>query len=98
MRITGTALSPEYIYALGPGDLMPDERRFGVLWMPQRALAAAYDLDGAFNNVAVKLTPGTPPAGVIDRIDTLLADYGGLGAYRARTRSRMPSWTPSCSS
>jgi putative ABC transport system permease protein len=81
VRITGTALSPEYIYALGPGDLMPDDRRFGVLWMPQRALAAAYDLDGAFNSVAVKLTPGMPPAGVIDRIDTLLADYGGLGAY-----------------
>ena len=58
VRITGTALSPEYIYALGPGDLMPDDRRFGVLWMPQRALAAAYDLDGAFNSVAVKLTPG----------------------------------------
>ena len=27
----------------------------------ERALAAAYDLDGAFNSVAVKLRPGQPP-------------------------------------
>jgi putative ABC transport system permease protein len=81
IRISGTALSPEFIYALGPGELMPDERRFGVVWMPERALAAAYDLDGAFSNVAVKLMPGVNEAGVIDEIDSLLARYGGRGAY-----------------
>ena len=30
------ALSPEFIYAIGPGDSMPDDRRFGVVWMPRR--------------------------------------------------------------
>ena len=81
IRISGTALSPEFIYALGPGDLMPDERRFGVLWMPERALAAAYDLEGAFSNVSLKLVPGADEAGVIDRLDDLLVRYGGRGAY-----------------
>jgi len=81
LRVTGVALSPEFIYALGPGELMPDERRFGILWMPERTLAAAYDLDGAFSNVVVKLLPGASAAPVIDKLDLLLARYGGAGAY-----------------
>jgi putative ABC transport system permease protein len=81
ITITGTALSPEFIYALGPGDLMPDPRRFGILWMPERALAAAYDLDGAFSSVSLKLTPGTREEAVIERLDLLLDRYGGRGAF-----------------
>ena len=80
LRVTGIALSPEFIYALGPGDLMPDERRFGVVWLAERTLAAAYNLDGAFSNIVVKLVPGTPEAHVIEQIDRLLARYGGAGA------------------
>src|SRR6185312_7935811 len=53
--IVGIALSPEFIYAIGPGDLMPDDRRFAVLWMSEKALAALFDLDGAFNNLTLKL-------------------------------------------
>lgn len=80
LRITGIALSPEYIYAIGPGDLMPDDRRFGVLWMSETALAAVFDLDGAFNNLAVKLQPGAVEAEVLLRLDALLERYGGTGA------------------
>src|SRR5210317_2598426 len=52
LRVVGTALSPEFVYALGPGALMPDDKRFGILWMEDEALAAAYDLKGAFNSVS----------------------------------------------
>src|SRR4029453_17932423 len=48
LRVVGIALSPEFIYALGPGEVMPADRRFAVLWMSERALAALLDLDGAF--------------------------------------------------
>ncbi len=81
IRLTATALSPEFIYALGPGDLMPDERRFGVLWMPEKALAAAYDLEGAFSSVSLALVPGANEAEAIGQLDQILARYGGLGAY-----------------
>jgi putative ABC transport system permease protein len=81
LRITGVALSPEYIYAMAPGDLVPDDRRFAVMWMPEETLAAAFDLDGAFNSVAVKLLPGTRSEDVIAALDKLLERYGGLGAY-----------------
>ena len=29
--IVGTALSPEFVYTVGPGDLMPDDRRFAIV-------------------------------------------------------------------
>ena len=81
IRVAGTALSPEFIYALAPGELMPDERRFGILWMAEDDLAAAYDLDGAFNSLAVKLLPGAKAEQVIAAIDDKLARYGGRGAH-----------------
>lgn len=81
LRIVGIALSPEFIYAIGPGDLMPDDRRFAVLWMSAGALRAIFDLEGAFNDVAVKLLPGARQQEVIANIDRMLARYGGAGVY-----------------
>jgi putative ABC transport system permease protein len=80
LHVVGIALSPEYVYAIGPGALMPDNQRFGVLWMGRKALAAAYDLDGAFNDIALSLLHGTQPASVIQPLDQLLGRYGGIGA------------------
>jgi putative ABC transport system permease protein len=81
LGIVGIALSPEYIYALGPGDFVPDDRRFADLWMSEKALAAIFDLDGAFNSVVLKLVHGASQADVIDDLDNLLARYGGTGAF-----------------
>lgn len=81
LRVVGIALSPEYVYSIGPGALMPDDRRFGVLWMGRKALAAAYDLDGAFNDLALTLLRGANADTVIEQVDRLLARYGGVGAY-----------------
>lgn len=79
--LVGIALSPEYVYAAGGGAFLADDRRFGVLWMDRETLAAAYDLRGAFNDAALALAPGASEPDVIDRVDRLLARYGGLGAY-----------------
>ncbi len=81
LTIVGIALSPEYIYALGPWDLMPDDRRFAVVWMSRKALEAAFDLDGAFSEVSVRLMRDASEGEVIERIDALLERYGGRGAY-----------------
>jgi putative ABC transport system permease protein len=79
LHIVGIALSPEYVYSIRPGDLMPDPERFGVVWMERRALAAAFDLEGSFNDVAVRLAPGASEKEVLARLDRLLAPYGSLG-------------------
>ena len=82
LRIVGIALSPEYVYEVrGAGELYPDNKRFGIIWMGREALAKAFDLDGAFNNVTLALSPGAREIEVINRLDRLLERYGGLGAY-----------------
>jgi ABC-type nitrate/sulfonate/bicarbonate transport system permease component len=81
LTVTGTALSPEFIYTIGPGALMPDNRRFGILWMPTAAAAAAFDMEGAFNKLALRLAAGADTPAVIAAVDRLLDPYGGLGAH-----------------
>lgn len=80
LMIVGLALSPEYVYALAPGQLMPDDRAFGVLWMGRTALATAFDLDGAFNDVSLEVARSAREDDVIARLDALLARWGGIGA------------------
>ena len=80
LRVVGTALSPEFVYALGPGALMPDDKRFGILWMEDEALAAAYDLKGAFNSVSLDLDRSANTEQVLQQLDRILERYGGVGA------------------
>lgn len=80
LRVVGLALSPEFIYAIAPGGLMPDDRRFGVIWMGRDALAAAYDLEGAFNDLSLGLLRGADPRIVIERLEPMIAPHGGQGA------------------
>lgn len=86
LTLTGTLLSPEFIYTIGPGAMMPDNETFGILWMSEYALQAAYDMDGAFNNVTLALSPRTNEQEVTDQLDNLLEPYGGLGAYGRDTQ------------
>jgi putative ABC transport system permease protein len=79
LRVTGTALSPEHIFA-GLGGV-PDIRGFAVLWLPRTALAAAYDMDGAFNRIAIKLAPGASARAVGAAVERIIAPYGGRESY-----------------
>ena len=79
LQIVGIALSPEFIFAGLMG--MPDMRGFGVFWVDREALAAAYDMNGAFNRIAVRLAPGAAERPVIDAISRQLARYGGREAH-----------------
>ena len=80
LEIAGIGLSPEYVYSIRPGELMPDDSRFGVFWMNGRALAAAFNMEGGFNNLSLLLQPGASEDDVIARLDRLVEPYGGLGA------------------
>ena len=81
LTIVGIAMSPEYVFQIKSGTALPDDMRFGVLWMSERELGPAYDLDGAFNNVAIRLMRGASEAEVIAAVDRLTKPYGGIGAY-----------------
>ena len=77
--VVGTALSPEFIFAGLWG--MPDTRGYGIFWVDREALAAAYNMQGAFNRVALKLAPGASEQVAIDGVSRLLSAYGGRDAH-----------------
>jgi putative ABC transport system permease protein len=80
-RIAGVVLSPEFVFEAPPGAALPDNRTYGIFWMPYKELATASNLDGAFNNVSFTLAPGVAEESVIAAIDRVLTPYGGRGAY-----------------
>ncbi len=86
LQIVGIALSPEFVFAGLMG--MPDLRGFGVFWVPQEALAAAFDMDGAFNRIAIKLAPGASELAVAGALAAPLSRYGGRQAHG---RAHQPS-------
>ena len=87
-QIVGLAQAPEFIYTTAPGELISEDGRFAVIWMSRSALAATYDLDGAFNEALVSLSRDANEAAAQDSIDRILRPYGGTGAY---TLADLPS-------
>ncbi|MEQ8516996.1 MAG: FtsX-like permease family protein, partial [Chromatocurvus sp.] len=81
LSVVGIVESPEFIYVIPPGGMLPDYPRYGVLWMTEDALASAMDMRGAFNSLALRVDPSVSVAGVIDALDRLFARYGSTGAY-----------------
>jgi len=81
LKVVGIALSPEYIYQIRPGAVFPDDKRFGVLWMGLTPMEAAFDMDGAFNNLTLSMMREGNEAQVLRRLDELTEPYGGQGAH-----------------
>jgi putative ABC transport system permease protein len=84
LHIVGVALSPEYVYQIRPGDLIPDPSRFAIFWMNRKALEAAFDMEGAFNDLSLQLMPDTNVQETIRRVDDLIKTFGGFGSYARR--------------
>jgi putative ABC transport system permease protein len=81
LQVAGIVLSPEFIFESRPGAALPDNRTYGIFWMRQEDVAAAFDLDGSFNYLSLTLTPGASQRRVIAAVDQVLEPYGALGAY-----------------
>ncbi len=80
LEVVGVVSTPEFIYQLAPGSIVPDFKTYVVVWMDGRALEGAYDMTGAFNQVAASLQRGTRVEDVVAAMDAILRPYGGLGA------------------
>ncbi|MEZ6015765.1 MAG: ABC transporter permease [Planctomycetota bacterium] len=80
LRVVGEVLSPEFVYAMAPGSVIPDDALFGVLFARRRVVAASFGMEGAFNDVILTVAQGAEPQAVIQAVDRILAPYGGLGA------------------
>ena len=78
--IVGIAVSPEFLYQIKPGALFPDYERYAIVWTHRRALAAATNMQGAFNQIVLQLAPDASEADTIARVDQILTRYGSRGA------------------
>ncbi len=87
LTVVGTCLSPEFTYAIGPSSIFPDDRRYGILWMRREPLAAAFDVDGAFNDVSLRVSTDALLGEIIQRVDARLDRYGGIGAIARRDQA-----------
>jgi putative ABC transport system permease protein len=87
LKICGIGLSPEFVFEARAGETLPDHKRFSVIWMNYRALAVAYNLDGAFNDVVIDLAPGAAAGPVIAEMDRVLGPYGAGGAFTRKEQA-----------
>jgi putative ABC transport system permease protein len=83
--VVGIAMSPEYVFAGRQG--MPDMRGFAVFWVDREALAAAYDMEGAVNHIAVRVAPGGSDQKLVDALNRTLEPYGGVSAVTRENQS-----------
>jgi putative ABC transport system permease protein len=81
LRVTAVVLSPEFVYAIAPGDMVPDDRRYAVFYMGETAMAGLFDMKDAFNDVSLRLMRGASESEVKAKLDSLLAQYGGRGSF-----------------
>lgn len=81
LRIVGIGISAEFVYELRPGDMLPDPKRYGVMWIAESAAAQTFGLVGAWNDLAATLAPGANERAVIAALDDRLRRFGTLGAY-----------------
>jgi len=87
LRIVGVAQSPEFVYAIRPGALADDPKRYAVLWMLRPAVASAFAFGGAFNEVSLRLQPGASEAATLAALDRMLEPYGCRGAFARKNQS-----------
>jgi putative ABC transport system permease protein len=84
LDLVGVCTSPEYVYSIGPGSMFPDDRSFGVFWLGRGGLAAAFDMQDAFNDVVATTDPAADVRDVCRELDRVLDRYGGTAAVGRR--------------
>ncbi len=81
LDVVGVASTPEFIYQLAPGSIVPDFKTYCILWMNAPPLEAAYNMTGAFNQLSATLQRGARVEDAVTAVDAILRTYGGLGAH-----------------
>ena len=88
LNIVGIALSSEFVYVFSAASPLPDPKHFGILWMKKEALEAAFQMQGAFNDLIFTFSKDAKRKTTLQQLDQELESYGGLGAY---DRDKLPS-------
>jgi putative ABC transport system permease protein len=76
LRVVGIAMSPEFVFPLAPGAITYDAKTSAVLWMSRSAVAAAFRMEGAFDDIVIRLEPGASSRNVELATEAVLTPYG----------------------
>ncbi len=81
-KITGTAISPEYVYEIPSGQtLTPDPKVFGVAFLPYSTAAQVLGMDGQINDIVFTLDGNTSFSGIKRPVENMLGSYGLTQLY-----------------
>ncbi len=76
-RISGIAMSPEYIVVVRSRDNpTPTPKQFGVMFVRKEIADRLFGTSGAVNQIAVKIFPGANRSRIIRQTEQLLQPYG----------------------
>jgi putative ABC transport system permease protein len=79
LRITGICKSPEYVYILKEvQDLMPDSKKFGIIYISSLLSQNLYNTPGYLNDIAILLDSESSIARVKPEIENLFKQYDGI--------------------
>jgi len=85
--VSGTGLSPEYIYVIrGIQDFLPNPQGFGILWAGRTFAQEAFGYENAVNDIVVRIEKGADSRALLDRIDTILDPYGVTYKYERKNQ------------
>jgi putative ABC transport system permease protein len=78
--VSGIAISPEYVYALSPVSLFPDDKHFGIFWMNKAQLEMLTQMQGSYNNIVGRVSKNVSLGGIKAELDHILKPYGTMGS------------------
>lgn len=80
LKIIASVKSPEYVYTLrDSSEIMPDNKKFGIIYVKKSFGEAVFDFKGSINNISVKLLDTTKIESSKDDIKRALKNYGISG-------------------
>jgi putative ABC transport system permease protein len=82
LTVVGTAIGPEFIYAIKDlSSMVPDPKTFGIFMIPLNQAQEVFNLPGQVNQILVVFAPGADIEAVVSQIEDLLSPYGNLASY-----------------
>lgn len=80
MKVIGSVKSPEFVYTLKDGgELMPDSKRFGIIYIKKSFGQGIFDFNGSINNACILLESGGDLKHAKDDIKNDLKSLGVMG-------------------
>ncbi len=77
LKVTAIVANPEYIYLMeNTQSLMPDEKNFGVGYIPELYGQQITGLSGSFNEILISYERGVNEEALIDKVEDALDIYG----------------------